>query len=120
MAAARVVPGDGLELVDGVPYRRGAPIRFSSEDYVRLGAIGVLDEDERVELVDGEVIEMAPVGGRHSTSVFDVEDYLHSVVGPDVRVAMQSALRLPASDLGTFVPAAERPGARLWREKIHC
>lgn len=102
MAAAGLVPRYGIELIDGVPYRGGAPIRFSSEDYERLGKAGVLDEDERVELIDGEVIAMAPVGGPHSTGVFDVDDYLHAAVGQEVRVAMQADLRLP--DGGYVVP----------------
>lgn len=98
MVSAGLLPRAGTELIDGVPCWAGAPVRFSTEDYIRLGEIGVLDEDERVELIDGEVIEMTPVGGRHSTCVFDVDDYLDSVVEPGVHVVMQSALRLPASD----------------------
>jgi Uma2 family endonuclease len=94
MAKAGVVPRYGAELVDGVPWRGGAPIRFSNHDYQALGRIGVLVADERVELIDGEVIQMAAVGGPHSTSVFDVDDYLDSVVGPGVHVVMQSALEL--------------------------
>jgi Uma2 family endonuclease len=97
MADAGIIPRHGAELVDGVPYRAGAPIRFSCDDYERLGESGVLHEDERVELIHGEVIKMAAVGGRHSTCVFDVDDYLDSVVGPNIHVVMQSDLRLEES-----------------------
>ncbi len=95
MAEAGIIPRAGTQLVDGVPYRCGAPIRFSGEEYVRLGEVGVLHEDERVELIGGEVIAMSIVGGPHSTSVFDLDDYLHASVGPEVRVTMNSNLRLP-------------------------
>lgn len=36
---------------------------FDVEEYFRMGEAGILDEDDRVELIDGEVIEMAAVGG---------------------------------------------------------
>lgn len=95
MAEAGIVPRAGTQLVDGIPYRAGSPIRFSGEDYERLGEAGVLSADERVELIGGEVIAMSPVGGPHSTGVFDLDDYLHGAVGPDVRVTMNANLRLP-------------------------
>jgi Uma2 family endonuclease len=98
MAQADVVPEYGTELIDGLPYRAGAPVRFSNEDYHRLGEIGVLGEDARVELIHGEVIQMTPIGGPHQTVVFDVDDYLDGVVGPGVHVVMQGALKLPGTE----------------------
>jgi Uma2 family endonuclease len=98
MAQAGVVPEYGTELVDGVPYRAGSPVRFSNEDYHRLGEIGVLCEDARVELIYGEVIQMTPIGGVHQTAVFDVDDYLDGVVGLGVHVVMQGALKLPGTE----------------------
>lgn len=95
MADAGLVPRNGTELIQGVPYRSGTPIRFSGKDYERLGEAGVLCPGERVELIHGEVIAMSPVGGSHSTCVFDLDDYLHAVAGPELRVAMNSDLRLP-------------------------
>ena len=69
MAAAGLIASVGTELVDGVPYRAGSPVRFSSDTYYRLGEIGVLAENERVELIDGEIIEMSPEGTRHFACV---------------------------------------------------
>ena len=98
MAQAGVVPKYGTELIDGVPYWAGAPVRFSGDGYQRLGEIGVIGEDERVELIDGEVIQMTPVGGQHQTVVFDVDDYLHSVTGARLRVVQQGTLRLEGGE----------------------
>lgn len=97
MAEAGLVPEHGTVLIDGVPYRLGAPIRFSNDDYQRLGAIGVIGDEERVELIDGEVIRMTPVGGAHQTVAFDVDDYLHGVVGPGLHV-VHGALRLEGAE----------------------
>jgi putative restriction endonuclease len=48
-----------------IPSRR----RLTIEEYHRLGEAGVLREDERVELIEGELIRMAPIGSRHAECV---------------------------------------------------
>ena len=41
--------------------------RFTVDEYHRLGEVGILGEDDRVELLDGDLIVMAPIGGEHRT-----------------------------------------------------
>ena len=48
-----------------VPTRR----RFTIHDYHRMGEAGIFHEDDRVELLDGEIIEMSPIGTRHTGGV---------------------------------------------------
>jgi Uma2 family endonuclease len=43
--------------------------RFSVDEYYALARAGILTEDERVELLDGEVVEMTPIGIRHAACV---------------------------------------------------
>lgn len=43
--------------------------RFTVEEYRLMGEAGIFSEDDRVELIDGEVLEMAPIGDRHIESV---------------------------------------------------
>ncbi|HET6765727.1 MAG TPA: Uma2 family endonuclease [Longimicrobiaceae bacterium] len=81
MLNARIVPHASAELVDGVVVVGMRPYRFSDEDYARLGEAGILDEDERVELVDGEIIQMTPIGARHSTVVSRVAQLLFRLRG---------------------------------------
>jgi Uma2 family endonuclease len=40
--------------------------KFTLEEYHRLGEMGFLGEDERVELIDGEIIELSPIGKAHN------------------------------------------------------
>ena len=94
MVAAGVVPGSGTELIDGVPYLKGSPIRFSSDDYFRLDALGVLHEGDRVELIDGEVIEMSPERSRHSACIRRLIRLLSPRVG-EASVGAQDSLSLP-------------------------
>lgn len=43
--------------------------RFTVEEYHRMADAGILDEDDRVELLDGEIVEMTPIGPRHAGGV---------------------------------------------------
>ncbi len=43
--------------------------RFTVGEYRKMGEAGIFSEDDRVELIGGEVVEMAPIGDRHIESV---------------------------------------------------
>jgi Uma2 family endonuclease len=43
--------------------------RFTVEDWDRLVELGFFTKDDRVELLDGEIIDMAPIGDPHNASV---------------------------------------------------
>lgn len=51
--------------------------RFTVDDYYRMAAAGVFREDERVELIDGEIIEMSPAGSRHAGGVNGIATLLN-------------------------------------------
>lgn len=42
---------------------------FTTAEYHQMIAAGVFDEDERLELIDGEIVEMIPIGPRHAATV---------------------------------------------------
>lgn len=43
--------------------------RFTVEEYHKLGEAGIFTEDDRVELLNGDIIIMAPIGIRHIQAV---------------------------------------------------
>lgn len=46
-----------------------SPYRFSVEEFYKLGEAGIFDPRDRVELLDGEIIVMSPIGLRHIQAV---------------------------------------------------
>jgi Uma2 family endonuclease len=48
------------QAAEGLPRRR-----FSVAELEAMAAAGILDEDERIELIGGEVVPMSPKGSRH-------------------------------------------------------
>lgn len=43
--------------------------RFTADDYQRMGQAGILRREDHVELIDGEIVEMSPIGLRHAACV---------------------------------------------------
>jgi Uma2 family endonuclease len=70
--------------------------RTKADDYQRLGSIGVLPPDPPVELIDGEIIEMAPIGSRHRAMVNRITKLLEHAAGNREIVSSQSCFRLDA------------------------
>jgi len=70
--------------------------RWSREEYERMISAGVFHPEVRVELIDGEMLEMTPQGSRHVTAVRLIEDALRAACaqGYDVRVQMPLAIDL--------------------------
>jgi len=68
--------------------------RFTVNDYHRMTEVGILTEDDRVELIDGEIVEMTPVGGRHVACVGRLTRLLIQRLGEDVVVNIQSPVQL--------------------------
>lgn len=90
--------------------------RFTAEDFYRLYETGVLDSEDRIELLNGELIIMHAIGYRHAQAVTNLTSefgeqarrrYLLSPQNP-VELERYSA---PQSDL-VLVPASRRHATR--------
>ena len=58
-----------------------APYRFSVEEFNKLGDVGIFDEDDRVELLDGEIIVMSPIGSKHAGTTMQIDAALRRQLG---------------------------------------
>ncbi|AGA92187.1 hypothetical protein Thimo_3525 [Thioflavicoccus mobilis 8321] len=63
--------------------------RFSRVQFERMVDAGVFGPDDRLELLDGEIIDMAPQKSRHATAVTLVGDMLRAAFGTGVTVRIQ-------------------------------
>jgi len=68
--------------------------RFTVEEYARMGVAGIFFEDDRVELIDGDVYEMTPIGPTHAGVVDDLAELLISRLAGKARVRIQNPIRL--------------------------
>jgi Uma2 family endonuclease len=81
-------------------------------EYVRMGEAHVFAHDARLELMEGEIVEMAPIGSAHA-AVVDALDSLLREVAPSAMVRVQSPLVLgersaPQPDVMLLRPRADR------------
>ena len=53
----------------------GQDYHFTREQYHRMAKTGVLHEDDRVELIEGKIIVMSPIGKRHASVVTKLNNY---------------------------------------------
>lgn len=72
--------------------------RLSVDDYHKMGEAGVFAPNARVELIGGEVLEMAPIGTRHASTVKRIAELLYASVGERATVSVQDPIRLGEHD----------------------
>ena len=70
------------------------PRRFNVAEYYAMAEAGILRPDERVELLAGEVIIMAPMGSRHAACINDFNEQFQEQSGRRVTKCVQTPLRL--------------------------
>jgi Uma2 family endonuclease len=68
--------------------------RLTTRDYHRLGEAGVLAEDDRVELLEGQLVDMSPIGPRHALAVDTLHELLVLAVAGQALVRSQNPIVL--------------------------
>lgn len=71
--------------------------RLTVEEYYRMAEVGLLAPDARVELIEGEIIDMVPIGNRHSGVVDQLAGLMVAAAGQRGHVRVQNPLRLDQS-----------------------
>jgi Uma2 family endonuclease len=83
--------------------------RLSVQDYHQMAESGILQPDERVELLEGQMIQMAAKGTAHSAAVTRIEQLLRNRLGNRVLLRFQDPVRLddysePEPDVAVVQP----------------
>ena len=71
---------------------------FTVHDYHRMVDAGILSEDDRVELIGGEILSMSPIGPRHNAAARRATHALVRIVGDRAIVGVQGSVRLDEYD----------------------
>ena len=85
---------------------------FTAQEYERMGEAGILGEDERVELLAGEIVEMSPIGKRHNASVMALDALLQQFFRASAHIGVQGPIHLdeisePQPDLMVLRPRSD-------------
>lgn len=67
------------------------------DEYHRMLESGILSEDERVELIRGEIVQMTAIGNRHAACLRRLLRWLGPQLGPDTLLDAQNPIRLTGS-----------------------
>jgi Uma2 family endonuclease len=83
--------------------------KLTVSDYHRMAEAGILDEDSRVELIDGEIIDRAPIGASHAATTTNLTKLLVLAVADRAVVWPQNPVLLdehnePQPDLALLKP----------------
>ena len=73
--------------------------RFTVNEFYAMAKAGILAEDERVELLNGEIFAMAPMGAAHADITYLFDDFFKSSLRGRARVQVQGPLRVDDNTL---------------------
>jgi Uma2 family endonuclease len=68
--------------------------RFTVAEVEAMVAAGILDEDERIELIEGELVPMSPKGSRHEVLKVALNRHWQRVSPEDLQIAPETTFRL--------------------------
>ena len=85
---------------------------FTVDEYHRMGEAGIFGPEERVELIDGEIIQMSAIGHRHMVCVNRATTLFIERFGRRAVVSTQNPVQLsdwtePQPDLVVFKPRSD-------------
>jgi Uma2 family endonuclease len=85
---------------------------FTVAEFHRMAEAGIFSEDDRVELLDGEIVEMTPIGSRHAACVKRLLRALDRGAGDRAILGAQDPIRLgehsePQPDVVLVKPRAD-------------
>lgn len=83
--------------------------RFTADEFEKMAAAGLFGDEQRVELIEGEVVEMTPIGDPHMACVDRLNEWLVMGLRGRGHVRVQGAVRMgrysePQPDLAVFPP----------------
>ena len=76
------------------PEAKIAPRLFTVQEYHQMAEAGVLHEDDRIELIHGEIIQMSPIGNYHAAIVSRLNMLLAPKLASTAIINVQNPVRI--------------------------
>jgi len=67
---------------------------FTTDEFHQMAAAGILAEDDRVELIEGEIVRMSPIGTRHASCIDRLTSLFARRLGTRAIVRVQNPIVL--------------------------
>ncbi|HFQ92447.1 MAG TPA: Uma2 family endonuclease [Anaerolineae bacterium] len=67
---------------------------FTVEEYHQMAEAGILTEDDRIELIQGEIVAMSPIGVRHAACVNRLTEALSRYFSGEAVISIQNPLQI--------------------------
>ena len=77
-----------------IPFTAPARHRLTVDEYHQMGEAGIFGEDDQVELIDGELIDMAPIGTQHAYIVNLLTRFFAKQASDERLVCVQNPIQL--------------------------
>lgn len=68
--------------------------KFTAEQYQLMGKAGIFHPEARVELINGEIVLMSPIGLKHAVTINRLNRFLIQYIGDQGIVSIQNAIRI--------------------------
>ena len=92
--------------------------RLSTDEYRRMAEHGIIAPDARVELIDGEIIDMPPIGSSHNGIVNQLNRLFTEAIGAAAVVQVQGSIELPRHSQPQPDVALLRPRADFYKRTL--
>lgn len=88
MSTATPIQTEPLRETSGAP----RPYKFTVDEFEMMGTAGIFGEDDRVELIEGEILQMSPIGTHHMSVVNRLNMIFAQAVGKSAIVSVQNPI----------------------------
>ena len=82
-----------MDITTDAPVRY-SPHRFTVDEYYRMAETGILDEDDRVELIDGQILVMEPISPEHGGHTIALNRLFSSLVSDRAIIGVQNPIQI--------------------------
>jgi Uma2 family endonuclease len=88
--------------------------RFTVTNFQQMVDAGILQEDDRCELLNGEIVNMSPIGRRHASKVNRLAQLFHEIARGTLIVSTQNPI-----ELGPFSQPEPDIGLLRWQDDFY-